>query len=171
MAHIIKTQVIEINLEEVIRFIKRNWKLLINYLDYSLIKGDEGEEIVRVESSFNLANIKDDLRNVVGLVIQINELEGAITDIFREIEHQNPHLKNMIIASPAPHKSLDVLFDIDVTVVPVMPVPVEEPASPILGTGPPSPPTVALPRGGDSPRCGSVLDDTDPEPIPEDGHL
>ncbi len=126
MAKIVKTEEVEIGLEEIIRIIKKNWNLLAGYLFRHLI---EGKEIVRVEASFNLVYIGDALRQAEGLIADATELAGVIAQIFREIEHQNPHFKNMAIGrsssssiSPLPRDILNVFFDIDIAVVPVMPV-------------------------------------------------
>ena len=115
----------EISFEKVIKLIKKNWNLLASCISYYFLKAPMGKEIVRVEAFFRLTDVGNALYEAEGLVMQINELTGAITDIFREIEHQNPHFRNMIITiigSPVLHKSLSVSFDIDVTVIPVMPV-------------------------------------------------
>lgn len=155
MAQIVKTQKVEIGLEELIALLKKNWNLLAGYLHYYFL---EEKKTVRVDASFNLIDIGNVLCNAVGLTVQINELEGAIADIFREIEHQNPHFKNMTIeCSPPIHRSLNVSFDIDIAVAPVMLV--EEPASPLT--------TALLRAGGNQDKVrhiggGSVLDDLNP---------
>ncbi len=119
MAKIVKTQEVEINLEEVIRLIKKNWNLLADCISYEFLAE---REIIWVEASFKSVDIGNALRSKESLVIQINELEGAITDIFREIGQQNPHFKNMTIGhSVLPH-SLNVSFEIVISVTPVMPI-------------------------------------------------
>lgn len=126
MAKIVRKQETEINLEEVIRLIKKNWDSLAGYISYDLL----GKKTVRAFASFNLVDINDNLRRTEGLVAQINELEEAIVDIFREIEGQNPHLKNMTIERSAPHRSSDISFDIDIAITPIMPVdPIDIPGS------------------------------------------
>ncbi len=120
MAKIIKKQEIKINLEGVIRIIKKNWGLLAGYLSYYFLEGKE----IKVEASFDLVDIGNALRRAEGLIIDENELDEAISKIFREIESQNPHFKNMRIERSASslNKSLNVSFDIDIAVAPVMPV-------------------------------------------------
>lgn len=155
MAKIVKTQEVELGLKELIALLKKNWGLLAGFLTCNFVSG---KKIVRVSASFNLVSVSNALNQTEGLVVDENELEEAIAQIFIEIGHQKPYYKNMTILRRITPIGLDISFDIDI--VPVMPV--EEPPSPL---------TTALLQGGDSPRCGSVLDDTDPEPIPEDGHL
>lgn len=122
MAKIVKTQEVEISLEEVIRLIKKNWSLLAGYLSCNFLSENK---IVRVGASFNLVSVSNALNQAEGLIADRNELEGAINQIFREIEYQRPHFKNMLIGRstvPNLRSNLDVSFEIDISITPVMPV-------------------------------------------------
>ena len=177
MAKIVKTQEVEIGLEEVIKLVKKNWNLLTCYFSCHT----KGRGSIGVEASLNLDGIGEGLSHAEGLVADLNELEGAIIQIFREIAHQKPYFKNMEISQRITPTGLDVSFDIDIT--PVIPVYVDQ--IDIPGPDNPMDPDrtrraemLALGRDpnktrhiGDGNRCGNVLDDMDPEPIPEDGHL
>ncbi len=119
MAKVVKMREVEIGLEEVIRLLKKNWSLLAGFLTCHLLSE---KKIIRVSASFNLASVSNALNQAEGLIADRKELEGAINQVFRDIEHQRPHLKNMTIVctTPAHPLSLDVSFDIDIA--PVMPV-------------------------------------------------
>jgi hypothetical protein len=117
VAKIIKTQEVEIGLEELIKLIKKNWGLLAGFLTSNLINGSKN---IKIAASFNLVSIGAALHKQRGLIVGVNELVEAIIQIFKEIENQNPHFKNVEIEFPAPHKNLNVSFEIDIS--PVMPV-------------------------------------------------
>ncbi len=184
MAKIVKTRETEISLEEVVRLVKKNWKLLVAYLTCNF---SSENKIIRLSTSLNLISVSNALARAEGLIATRDELEGAINQIFREIEHQKPHFKNMLIERstvPNSKSNLDISFEIDISIAPVMPVdPLDIELDDQERTNPrmASPLTTAILHGrgnqdkvrhiGDGDRCGSVLDETDPEPIPEDDHL
>lgn len=122
MAKIVKTQEVEIGLEEVIKLIKKNWGLLAYYL---LCSFPSENKIVRLSTSLNLIGVSNALNRAEGLIADRDELEEAIKQIFREIEHQKPHFKNMLIersTAPNSRSNLDISFEIDISITPVMPV-------------------------------------------------
>lgn len=117
MAKIVKTQEVEISLEELIKLIKKSWDLLAGFFTCNLINKSRN---IKIAASFNLISIGDALRHQKGLIVNVNELERAIVQIFREIESQNPHFKNTGVEFLTPHKVLNVSFEIDIS--PAMPV-------------------------------------------------
>ena len=131
MAKIVKKQEVELGLEELIALLKKNWSLLAGFLVCNLAHGNK----IVVKASFNLVGICDALHRDEGLTVDANELEGVITQIFREIEHQRPYFKNMAIRSSGvinPKGNLNVFFEIDISpIMPVDPLNIPGPDNPV----------------------------------------
>ncbi len=130
MAKIVKTQEVELGLEELITLIKKNWDyLLANCFAYEFLNGK-----VTIRASINLTVMNRILNQISDLVADENELNDALVKIFREIASQKPHLEVVEMCRRAPNV-LDAFFAVDTEIAPakfIDPIDIPGPDNPVL---------------------------------------
>lgn len=166
VAKVIKTQEVELNLEELIALIKKNWSLLGGFLVCHLTNGNR---IVRLAASFNLVSINKVLCQKEGLIADVDELGGALVLVFKDIQNQKPYFKNMVMSTFPSLESLEVSFEIDIApIMPVDPMDIPGPDNPMdpdptnRFSQPASPLTTAILKGGGNPDKVGRIAEEDP---------